>query len=240
MVVRLGEFEKDVERLRAKILDAYAEAINELKELEEVVMKWRGPFRFGRLYHELEDIVDDLEEDFVEVKRRLGELRSEAERRGDESLRKAVEDLNKLMEDKVREFNAKYEEVVRKIEEYIPGPRGRRAHHLEVILALPHRLARVVTREVGETLREAFEEARRVAEVTSTVISSIRLREEDAMVVDELVEAGVFKSRSEAVAFFVRRGIEASREWLEKVRENIKRIRELQEEVRRELGEGRV
>lgn len=236
----MSEFIEEIERLRAKILDAYDEAISELRELEEAVMRWRGPFKFGHLYRELEDIVDDLEEDLVEVKRRLGELRSEAERRGDEGLRKAVESLNKLMEDKVREFNTRYEEVVRRIDEHIPGPRGRRAHHIDVILALPHRLARVVTREVGETLREAFEEARRVAEVTSTVISSIRLREEDARVVDELVEAGVFRSRSEAVAFFVRKGIEASREWLEKVRENIRRIRELQEEVRRELGEGKV
>jgi Arc/MetJ-type ribon-helix-helix transcriptional regulator len=240
MVVRVSEFEREVERLRAKILDAYGEAVSELEELEEAVTRWKGPFRFGRLYHELEDIVDDLEEDFVEVKRRIGELRREAERRGDEGLRKAVDELDKLLEDKVKEFNARYEEVVRRIEESIPGPRGRRAHHIDVILALPHRLARIVTREVGETLKEALEEARRATEAVSTVISSIRLREEDARVIDELVEAGIFRSRSEAVAFFVRKGIEASREWLEKVRENIRKIRELQEEVRRELEGGKT
>ncbi len=236
----MSEFEREVERLKAKILDAYAEAVSELEELEEAVTRWRGPFKFERLYHELEDIVDDLEEDFADVKRRIGELRREAERRGDEGLKKAVEELDKLVEDKVKEFNAKYEEVVKRIEGGIPSPRWKRAHYLDVILALPHRLARVVTREVGETLREAIEEARRATETVSTVISSIRLREEDARVIDELVEAGIFKSRSEAVAFFVRRGVEASREWLEKVRENIKKIRELQEEVRRELEGGKV
>ncbi|MFN4046447.1 MAG: ribbon-helix-helix domain-containing protein, partial [Acidilobaceae archaeon] len=101
----------------------------------------------------------------------------------------------------------------------------------------PQRLARIVGKEVGEALKSALEEVRRAAESVSaaTVISSIRLREEDAKVVDELVDAGIFKSRSEAVAFFVRKGIEASKEWLEKVRENIRKIRELQEEVKREL-----
>ncbi len=236
----MSGFESEVERLRAKILDAYAEALSELEELEEAVSRWRGPFRFSRLYHELEDIVDDLEDEFLEVKRRLGELRREAERRGDEGLRKVVEELNKLMEDKVKEFNARYEEVVRKIEESVPTPRGRRVNYIDVILSLPHRLARVVTREVGETIKEAMEEARRVGETVSTVISSIRLREEDVRIVDELVEAGIFRSRSEAVAFFVRRGIEASREWLEKVRENIRRIKELQDEVRRELEGGKI
>lgn len=234
----MSEFDREIERLKAKVLDAYSEAVAELEELGEAVARWRGPFTFKRLYHELEDIVDDFEEELLEVKRRMGELRSEAERRGDEGLKKALEDLNKLMEEKVREFNAKYEDVVKKIEEYIPGPRGKRAHHLEVILALPHRLARIVTREVGEALREAFEEARKATETVSTVVSSIRLREEDARIIDELVEAGIFRSRSEAVAFFVRRGIEASKEWLERVKENIKKIRELQEEVRRELEGG--
>lgn len=231
----MSEFDREIERLRGKILDAYREAVSELEELADAVTRWRGPFTFKRLYHELEDIVDDFEDDLIEVKRRLGELRSEAERRGDESLKKSVEELDRLIEEKVKEFNNRYEEVIKKIEEYIPGPRARRAHHLEVILALPHRLARIVTREVGEALKEAFEEARRATETVSTVISSIRLREEDARIIDELVDAGVFRSRSEAVAFFVRRGIEASKEWLEKVKENIKRIRELQEEVRREL-----
>jgi len=231
----VSEFEREVERLKGKILDAYREAISELEELGEAVSRWRGPFTFKRLYHELEDIVDDFEEDLLEVKRRVGELRSEAERRGDESLKKALDDLNKLMEEKVKEFSARYEDLVRKLEEYMPGPRWRRAHHIDVILALPHRLARLVSREVGEAIKEAFEEARRVTETVSTVVSSIRLREEDARVIDELVEAGIFRSRSEAVAFFVRRGIEASKEWLEKVKENIRKIRELQEDVRREL-----
>ncbi|MEM1817088.1 MAG: M protein, partial [Desulfurococcaceae archaeon] len=55
---------------------------------------------------------------------------------------------------------------------------------------------------------------------------------------DELVEAGVFKSRSEAVAFFTKKGIEASRDWLEKVREHLTKIKELREQVKKELEKG--
>ncbi|MDW8004995.1 MAG: hypothetical protein RMI04_09315, partial [Thermofilaceae archaeon] len=58
---------------------------------------------------------------------------------------------------------------------------------------------------------------------------------------DALVEAGVFKSRSEAVAFFAHKGIEGSRslfnEALEKL-EELKRLRErLRDELQKALGE---
>ncbi|MEM1641855.1 MAG: ribbon-helix-helix protein, CopG family, partial [Desulfurococcaceae archaeon] len=86
-----------------------------------------------------------------------------------------------------------------------------------------------------ETVERSIEEARRTLETATTVVSSIRLREEDARIIDELVDAGIFRSRSEAVAFFTHKGIEASREWLEKVKEQIERIKELRDEVRREL-----
>jgi len=38
------------------------------------------------------------------------------------------------------------------------------------------------------------------------------------------------------VAFFTRRGIEASKEWIEKALEQAKKIKELQEAIRKELG----
>ncbi|MCS7104427.1 MAG: hypothetical protein NZ954_02520 [Thermofilaceae archaeon] len=75
----------------------------------------------------------------------------------------------------------------------------------------------------------------------SYVVSSVRLPQKDVEVIDALVEAGVFKSRSEAVAFFAHKGIESSRslfnEALEKL-EELKRLRErLRDELQKALGE---
>lgn len=69
-----------------------------------------------------------------------------------------------------------------------------------------------------------------------TQVVSVRMREKDLEVVDKLVEAGIFRSRSEAIAFFARKGIEASKEWIEKALEQVKKIKELQDSIRKELG----
>jgi len=63
----------------------------------------------------------------------------------------------------------------------------------------------------------------------------VRIRDEDLKVIDSLVDGGVFRSRSEAVAFFTRKGIECSKEWIEKIRDKLEEIRRLQEEVRSEI-----
>ena len=62
-------------------------------------------------------------------------------------------------------------------------------------------------------------------------------QERDLEVIDMLVEAGIFRSRSEAVAYFTHRGIEASKEWLEQVKGKVEELRKLREEVRMSLEE---
>ncbi len=75
----------------------------------------------------------------------------------------------------------------------------------------------------------------------SYVVSSVRLPQRDLEVVDALVETGVFKSRSEAVAFFAHKGIEASKPLFEEALtklEELKKAREkLKEELQKALGE---
>lgn len=88
---------------------------------------------------------------------------------------------------------------------------------------------------IEEVLREALSSAGRILSKTSEVISSVRIPESDARVIRLLVDAGIFRSRNDALAFFVHKGIEASREWLERVKDRLEKIRELQEEMRREL-----
>lgn len=70
-----------------------------------------------------------------------------------------------------------------------------------------------------------------------THVVSVRIRKHDLEVIDRLVEVGVFKSRSEAVAYFAKRGIEASREWIEKALEQAKKIKELQDAIRKEIDQ---
>ncbi len=69
----------------------------------------------------------------------------------------------------------------------------------------------------------------------TVVISSIRLSREDAEMIDLLVEAGVFRSRSEAVSYFTKKGIEASRELLENVKKKLEELRQIRDALKKEF-----
>jgi hypothetical protein len=53
----------------------------------------------------------------------------------------------------------------------------------------------------------------------------------------EVVDIDVFKSRGEAVAYFIKKGIEASRELIKKTLEQTEKIRELRESIKKEFME---
>ncbi|MEN2999984.1 MAG: S46 family peptidase [Acidilobaceae archaeon] len=220
----MSETERRVERIRNMIERAFEEAARELEELERELE--RGA-RTRELYEDFREVIEDLEGALRRVRRGLREIREEAR---EEELRKRAEELERALEERARSFAQKYEELLRRAEKSVTERRGR--FDVTPFVQMSQRLIRSIGREVEGALRAAEERE------PSTVISSIRLREEELQVIDELVNAGIFKSRSEAVAFFTKRGIEASKDWLEKVRENIKRIRELQEEVRKEIERG--
>jgi len=71
--------------------------------------------------------------------------------------------------------------------------------------------------------------------VPSAIVSSVRLPQADLGLIDTLANAGIFKSRNEGIAFFAHRGIEASEDWLNKVKEKLADIKKLQEETKREI-----
>ncbi|MFB0502647.1 MAG: hypothetical protein ACETWE_02345 [Candidatus Bathyarchaeia archaeon] len=64
-----------------------------------------------------------------------------------------------------------------------------------------------------------------------------RLNNEDLSRIDALVEVDVFKSRSEAAAFFIKEGIQTRKDLFEKVMPTVDKIRELKEEAKRSLGQ---
>ena len=63
-----------------------------------------------------------------------------------------------------------------------------------------------------------------------------RLNDDDLKQMDALVEIDVFKSRSEAAAFFIKEGIRARGDLFQRVMPTVDRIRELKEEAKQSLG----
>jgi len=62
-----------------------------------------------------------------------------------------------------------------------------------------------------------------------------RLNDEDLKQIDALVEVEVFKSRSEAVAFFIKEGIQARKDLFQKVMPTVDKIRQLKEQAKKSL-----
>jgi Arc/MetJ-type ribon-helix-helix transcriptional regulator len=62
-----------------------------------------------------------------------------------------------------------------------------------------------------------------------------RLSDEDLKQMDALVEVEVFKSRSEAAAFFIKEGVQARKDLFQKVMPSIEKIRELKEQAKKSL-----
>ena len=65
-----------------------------------------------------------------------------------------------------------------------------------------------------------------------------RLNDEDLTQIDALVEVEVFRSRSEAAAFFIKEGIQARKDLFQKVMPTVDRIRELKAQAKKSLGQG--
>lgn len=64
-----------------------------------------------------------------------------------------------------------------------------------------------------------------------------RLNDDDLKQMDALVEVEVFKSRSEAAAFFIKEGIQARKDLFQKVMSTVDKIRELKEQAKKSLSQ---
>ena len=63
-----------------------------------------------------------------------------------------------------------------------------------------------------------------------------RLNDDDLKKIDALVEVEVFKSRSEAAAFFIKEGVQARKDLFEKVMPTVDRIKKLKEQAKKSLS----
>jgi len=64
-----------------------------------------------------------------------------------------------------------------------------------------------------------------------------RLSDDDLKKIDALVEVEVFKSRSEAAAFFIKEGVQARKDLFQKVMPTADKIRELKEQAKKSLNQ---
>lgn len=154
----------------------------------------------------------------------------------------------KLSDEEIKEsldyFRDSLEEVVSRVDSINKKLRERGKRFFEVYVGVgPHNILKEVFRGVEtsiEGVMRGVEKAIESIEETitkTTQVVSVRMRDRDLEVIDELVDAGIFKSRSEAITYFTKKGIEANKEWIEKAIEQAKKIKELQEQVRKELRE---
>jgi Arc/MetJ-type ribon-helix-helix transcriptional regulator len=78
--------------------------------------------------------------------------------------------------------------------------------------------------KIEETINRTMRDTIKYLTEPTTFISS-QIPESEARIIDILVKAGIFKNRSEAVAFFVHRGIESSKELLYNTKKQAKEIK---------------
>jgi Arc/MetJ-type ribon-helix-helix transcriptional regulator len=68
----------------------------------------------------------------------------------------------------------------------------------------------------------------------------VRVNKDALKRIDDLVEAGIFRSRSESAAFLISEGIKAQAALFDRIYEKIREIERLRQELKSVLGEGKA
>jgi Arc/MetJ-type ribon-helix-helix transcriptional regulator len=252
------EIEKTVKAIPSHI-DAYSAKLSEIENrLEAEVDR-------SKLWGELSELRDlrhqakgeenrtkhDLRHGFHEIKDKIRSSEHEIPS-GDpfrEEMEGKLEELNDYLDDKLDEvgdsldsFFERVDEVEERLREkmrdwrrgtkdarraYISGVRGPDFSVPEI------HVPEIKIPDFGKIIDESLSKA--WTGVSSAIVSSVRLPQTDLNLIDTLANSGIFKSRNEGIAFFAHRGIEASEEWLTKVREKLDEIRKLQDETKKEI-----
>lgn len=238
---------EEVNKIRDEASQKLAELHNRLSELEAQSRASVSESEVFKLLASARGIAAELRSLKHSVKSRARELLVEAlqlKQAGKSELyadvREYIEDIVDNIEDSIEDLEDRVDDVVDELKEAL---RGGARREVRVITAEPSEGFKMLKvdlsaleralKEMDKAIREALSGA--WLKTPSTIVSSVRLPQADLSVIDLLVEAGVFKSRNEGIAFFVHKGIEASKDWLERVRGRIEEIKKLQEETRREL-----
>ena len=90
---------------------------------------------------------------------------------------------------------------------------------------------------VGENLRGTIKETLKCVRAARDSVVMVRVNKESLGRMEELVEAGIVSSRSEAAAFLIGEGIKARQGLFDKISSKIDEIRDVKEELRKLLDE---
>ena len=90
--------------------------------------------------------------------------------------------------------------------------------------------------KIPESITKAIEKALEGREFPIMV----RVNKDALKRIDDLVEAGIFRSRSESAAFLISEGIKAQASLFDRIYEKIREIERLREELKNVLGQERV
>ncbi len=217
------KFEESINNFRLsieKLITNIEDLINK-GNIEEAYKLWKSESR---------NILEKMKED-------LNMLKEEAETLGltNDEFKKYID----IFKESIKDISNRLESLAKKIKD-IDRKRG---------VVLPINIDRIpliisnTIESMVEGFRNIFDSIGRIIEDSMksferfSMVVSARVRRSDLEIIDNLVTAGIFRSRSEAIAYFIRKGIEASRDWIEKALEQAKKIRELQESIRKELGD---
>ena len=85
---------------------------------------------------------------------------------------------------------------------------------------------------VGENIKDTIKETLQRARSARDSVVMIRVDKESLARLDELVEAGISSSRSEAAAFLIAEGIKVQQGLFDKIAEKVDQIRKAKEELR--------
>lgn len=223
----VDEFRKEFEKFLNELMDSTKRLAEDVEKLldsgsaKEAYRVWRERSR---------EIVRKLKE-YIERLEKMGEDIDE------KTMREIVNEFRDRVNEAVEEVSKIFSDIMKRFKEF----------DVDLMVSLPlYRVPRVVIRSVEDTfnsmaeifksIEEAVEEGlENVARGRLSNVISARIGRKELELIDQLVDAGIFRSRSEAIAYFVRRGVESSKEWIEKALEKAKKIRELQESIRKEL-----
>ena len=119
-----------------------------------------------------------------------------------------------------------------------PGDRSRMAEGIDIIIDEAKSATKRAYRDSGaESIGESVKEALRGALASRDNVVMVRLNEESVVKLDELVESGIVKSRSEAAAFLISEGAVARAQLFERIAEKTEMIRRAKEELRNLIDE---
>ena len=119
------------------------------------------------------------------------------------------------------------------------GKRQRIVEDIETLVGDVNEVVRVAVERstgaaecVGENIRETIHETLKGVRSARDSVVMVRVNKESLAKLDDLVEAGIANSRSEAAAFLIAEGTKSRSDLFEKIAGKVEEIRRAKEELR--------